>query len=434
MRRFRSRAELERWQDARARRHIAWVIDHSAFYRKLYAGRALAEWRSFPTIDKHAMMESFDEVNTAHLSRARAEAVALRAEETRDFEPEIGELTVGLSSGTSGRRGLFVASRAERWKYAGTILARVLPRPLWARQRIALFLRANSNLYTSTRSSRIAFHYFDLMRPMEEHFDRLRELAPTLLIAPASVLRFLADARVQGHLILAPEKIVSVAEVLDPLDESRISAAFGQKVHQIYQATEGLLGVTCPEGTLHLCEDHVVIQRDDEDRGRFSPIVTDLFRTTQPIIRYRLDDLLQERLDPCPCGSALAAIARIEGRTGDTLELLGAEGQVVPAFPDVITRAILLAGDEIDAYRVLQPARGKLLVSLSTGNAERAAVEDAVRRRLHDMALKLRALPPAVEFAELVERPGPQKLRRVQRLDLPHAAPRPPVPPAAEAK
>jgi len=91
------------------------------------------------------------------------------------------------------------------------------------------------------------------------------------------------------NLSINPKKIVSVAEVLEEEDEALISKRFSQKVHQIYQCTEGFLAHTCVEGNLHLNEDRVYIEKEflDEESGRFSPIITDFFRSSQPVIRYR---------------------------------------------------------------------------------------------------------------------------------------------------
>ncbi|NKF33203.1 hypothetical protein HER21_43035, partial [Pseudomonas sp. BGM005] len=85
------------------------------------------------------------------------------------------------------------------------------------------------------------------------------------------------------------------------------------------QCTEGFLAHTCERGVIHLNEDGVLVEREALDGERFTPIVTDLRRRAQPIVRYRLGDVLRERREPCPCGSALTAIERIEGREGDTL-------------------------------------------------------------------------------------------------------------------
>src|SRR5207245_10447167 len=98
---------------------------------------------------------------------------------------------------------------------------------------------------------------------------------------------------------------------------------FNAPVHQIYQCTEGLLAVSCEQGSLHIQEDGVALQfeplpgSDSEDEGRVMPIVTDLWRGTQPIIRYRLHDVLQLDPQPSPCGSPFQVIRALEGRCDD---------------------------------------------------------------------------------------------------------------------
>ena len=77
------------------------------------------------------MLDAFDRMNTRRLRRDELMALALEAENTRDFTPLHGEFSVGLY-GTSGRRGLFVVSRAERERYAGVVLAKGLPRSVRA--------------------------------------------------------------------------------------------------------------------------------------------------------------------------------------------------------------------------------------------------------------------------------------------------------------
>lgn len=50
-------------------------------------------------------------------------------------------------------------------------------------------------------------------------------------------------------------------------------------------------------------------------------MVTDLERKAQPIIRYRLNDILVERKEPCGCGSPFLALEKIEGREDDVFFL-----------------------------------------------------------------------------------------------------------------
>ncbi len=416
---FRDRESLERWREPRIIRHLEEVRAASPFYRELWQGRDVQDWRSFPQIDKKTMMDHFDTLNTAGVRREDAMKLALEAEQTRDFTPEIGGLTIGLSSGTSGSRGLFLVSRRERLAWTGTILQRVLPGSLLERHRIAFFLRADSNLYGSVRSRRIAFEFYDLLNPLNEHVARLNGQRPSVLAAPPSMLRMLAGERTAGRLKIDPGHLVAMAEVLDPLDRRVIEETFGRRIHQVYQCTEGFLGAACSHGTLHLNEDVVHIEKDyvDRERGVFVPIVTDFFRFAQPIVRYRLGDLLTEQREACPCGSPFAAIERIEGRSDDLFVLPKAgDGGFVTLFPDFVSRTIIAASEAVEAYRAIQESPGRLTVELQTAEgADVSIAEKQIRAAFAQLCERIGARTPDIEFASYDFLPGAVKLRRVQR-------------------
>ncbi|QMV39806.1 F390 synthetase-related protein [Cohnella cholangitidis] len=356
--RWADRASFERWRESRVVRHVDFVRERSAFYREWWGTIPSAQWRSFPLIDKSVMMEHFDRLNTAGITKAQAFGLADAAERSRDFKPALGEVTIGLSSGTSGNRGLFLVGARERAGWAGAMLGKMLPGSILSRTSIAFFLRANSNLYESVRGKRLSFAFYDLLDPMSDHLERLGRQQPDVIAAPPSVLRVLAEALRTGKLDIRPRRILSVAEVLDPLDRDYIGQAFGQTVHQVYQCTEGFLGCTCAHGTLHLNEDLVYIEKEYvPGRTRtFVPIVTDFSRTTQPIIRYRLNDLLTESELPCPCGSPFTAIERIEGRCDDIFYATrdDAHGELVTVYPDFVTRAIIGASPALTQYRAFR--------------------------------------------------------------------------------
>jgi len=331
-------------------------------------------------------------------------------------------VTVGLSSGTSGNRGIFLVSAEERHAWTGTVLAKVLPGELWERQRIAFFLRANSNLYGSVQRRRLQFRFFDLLDPLESHLIRLNEYQPTLVVAPPSMLRFLAESILEGDLKIHPRKMVSVAEALDPLDERVIAEAFGQKVHQIYQCTEGFLGYTCPEGTLHLNEDLVYFEKEylDETRRKFVPIITDFSRTVQPMLRYRLNDILTEREQPCFCGSVMTALESIEGRCDDLFFWRSLhDGGLRAVFPDFIRRAIITASPLIDAYTAIQFAPDTVQVALRLRNGVESETEKMckreVERAIAALCGELRCVVPMLHFAGYDRLPSDKKLRRVER-------------------
>ena len=145
--------------------------------------------------------------------------------------------------------------------WAGSIIGKVLPSSILHKHTIAFFLRANSNLYEATKISESHF-IFDLLDSFQHHITRLNEVKPSILIAPPSMLRKIAYWQQEGLITICPKKIISVAEVLEDIDRDFISATFKQTVHQVYQCTEGFLATTCEQGTLHMNEDLVHIEKN----------------------------------------------------------------------------------------------------------------------------------------------------------------------------
>jgi len=411
---FKSRAELQGWQEKKVQEFLKKILPISNFYRQYHAGWAINDWHTWPIINKKIMMDNFTALNTVGLTKEEAFAVALAAEESRDFTPTVRGVTVGLSSGTSGNRGLFLASKDEQAKWAGAILAKVLPGSLLRPHRIAFFMRANSKLYQTVGKRQIQFEFFDMLRPIDEHIDRLNKFQPTILVGPPSMLRLLADA-LHNKLYITPAKVVSVAEVLDPLDKQCLEEQFQQTIHQIYQCTEGFLGVTCRYGTLHLNEDLVVIQKDylDDECRRFSPIITDFSRTSQPIIRYRLDDIITERTACCPCGSPFTAIEQIEGRCDDIFYIEAkTTRRLVPVFPDFIRRAIITADECIIEYVAIQKAESHIQIGL---RGHQAGTKERVQNSLDKLWDIMNTVSPHIEFIEIPHKIARRKLRRVER-------------------
>ena len=358
-------ARLRAWQEARATALVAHVRAHSPFHARHWADRPASQWRDYPLVDKQLMMESFDTFTTLGVSHDEAMRIALDAELRRDFTATVRGCTVGLSSGTSGHRGLFLVSPAEQTRWAGTILARAIP-DLRPGHRVAFFLRANSRLYQRT-SGVVQFRFFDLMQPLDGVIDTLNAFMPRLIVGPPSLLGMLAHAKRAGTLRAAPSRLISVAEVIEPQDRVLLGEVFQAPVGEVYQCTEGLVAVSCAHGALHVQEDVMVLQGEPvapSEPLRITPVLTDLWRRTQPIIRYRLGDVLRLDPAPCACGSTWQRIAAIEGRQDDLCWFPQRDDTLRVVFPDTIRRMVLLADDRITEYRAEQVAPGELHLEL----------------------------------------------------------------------
>lgn len=411
--------ELRRWQQQRLRRYARRAGRVFAFYRP-WADQPLEQW---PVLEKSEYLAQFAGLNAYGLPLAECLAVARAAEASRDFAASRlpRGLSVGLSSGTSGQQGVFLVSRRERLAWAGTILAKALPGGLRRPARIALFLRANSPLYETIGSRHIRFAYFDLTRPLPQLRQELAAFGPTVLVAPAYVLRLLAEAETQSPSGVAPTLIYSAAEVLEDEDQAVIERAFGQPVRQIYQAAEGFLGISCAHGRLHLNEELLHVEREylPGGTGRFMPIITDFTRSTQAIIRYRLNDVLLEAAGPCPCGSPCTSLIRVEGRGDDVFVLPTAAGPPVPVFPDFIRSAVLQSSPHILDFRCVQTAPDAVTLWLHTSTPEATTAGLLATEALTALWTRHGATAPQLTLQTWETLPTAdlsRKRRRVQRL------------------
>ena len=406
---FKSRRQIEKVQHAGMKKHVKFIRKNSPFYARHWDGLSDDQWAEFPLIDKSVMMENLGDLLTVRLDVEQATKLAKKAEQSRDFSSKIGPYSIGFSSGTSGSRGMHFVSEKEQASWAGFMLSRGLDDSILSRQKIGLILRANSNTFESIGSKRIKFKFYDLMKPLEEIHQMILQDDLDILIGPPSVLRYLADVKSP----LKVNKLVSAAEVLDEIDRRHIEQHFGQIAHQFYSSTEGEIAATCEFGTLHLNEGIMVIQKEwvDEEKGWYHPIISDFKRSTQPIIRYRLNDILVASKQPCKCGDARESIDSIMGRQDDIFLLKKRNGgEYEQIVPDFIRRAVMQMHPDITAYRAIQRSSDEIEVQLLPEDLEQVSLEgfDLVWQQKNVQT-------PKIIITKYEHKPSATKLRRIQR-------------------
>ncbi|RWL97858.1 MAG: CoF synthetase [Mesorhizobium sp.] len=391
-----SRADFESWRAVALRRFLDRDLPRAPFY-----GKAPARLTDLPVTDKALLMARFDAFNIHGLTAAEAWAALAR-------DGRVGALTVGASTGTSGNRGLFVISEAEKYRWLGTILAKAAADLLWRGMRVAVILPQNTGLYDSARKSRlIELAFFDLTMGPESWRDELEAFDPTVIIAPPKILRHFASEGFR----LRPKRIFSAAETLDPIDRPVIENFFRLPLDQIYMATEGLFAVTCRRGGLHLAEDSVFFEFEPAGEGLVTPLVTAFRRRTQIMARYRMNDLLRLSKEPCRCGSPLRCVDEIVGRMDDAFRFTSPDGPIL-VTPDVLRNAVLKADRRIDDFRLVQTRRGSIELRLPPTLPDDAAVA------AHQGVSALLEMRKAAATVTLVRAPlsleTGRKLRRVE--------------------
>lgn len=360
-----------------------------------HAGGALER---FPVTDIADLRRDYGAWNSLGLSDAQLRTLADSAEAGETSTAD--GLSAGWSTGRSGAaRGLFVTTPAERAEYIGQSLARLLPaRALLNRQRIALNLRAGNALYSDVTRGRMAFRHVPLAAPLDETVAALEAFAPTILIAPPHRLLALAEARVR---LPALRHLFCGSEPISAAERAVITDRLGLPPRAIYQATEGFLGAECAAGRLHL-NDHVLEIELEPVPGTpgFRPIITDLMRTSQPVVRLRGDDYIEPDPRPCPCGFAARVIRPVEGRVGDLWP--GAAGTVTP--PQIVAAVEGVLGAAHRWQAVGEPARAVLRVAPECP----LPLAEAAARALADCAGR-----PVTVRADLLPWSGPKRRKVV---------------------
>lgn len=409
-RKFKSRAEIVEFQEKQLRKFARNVLVKSSFYNRCFHHNQL-NFNEIPIISKQEFVENFDAINTVGLKKEQALTFAIRAENEREFKSEINGITVGLSTGTSGKRSLFLASENERAKWAALVMTRVIQPKFFKKQRIAFFLRANSNLYSSVESSLFEFRYFDIFLPIHQLLNDLNDFQPHILAAQPSVLIDIVLAQKNSKINLRLSQIISFAEVLHDSDKEFIEKTFDCHITEVYQCTEGFLGVSCEYGTMHLNEDFVKFEKEIIDNQRFYPIITDFSRPSQPVVKYKLNDILVERKEPCLCGSPMIGLERILGRDDDVLEFDG-----IKIYPDLLARRIALATNDFVQYQIKQVNKTDLQIAIETKNdtfeTAKAKFEEVILELLAEKGIANVTLI----FSNKIDIIAGNKLRKIYRV------------------
>lgn len=135
-RRFFTKVLIEAYQLKELKKLVRYAREHSPYYAEsleTFHFDTLHEYRSLPQIDKNVLMKNFDTINTQGLCLEDAMPFALQKEFNKDYLGYYKDrFVLGLSSGTSGNKGLFITDKALTHKLPYVFLARSgLPFPLY---------------------------------------------------------------------------------------------------------------------------------------------------------------------------------------------------------------------------------------------------------------------------------------------------------------
>ena len=203
------RERIEAFQRERLAELTAYAAERSPFWRE-----RLPRWPRLdrlPVLTKDELIGSFDELVTDR--RLRLDDLLHHLDQIDDDALYLDEFRVMTSSGSSGRKAVFVYDRAAGPACAAMFMRRsawIGIRPSLPRQRLAMVWGA-SPTHMSRRGAvalDVGVHRLcplDVTQPLPELVARLNEFQPQQLSAYPSIAAQLADEQLAGRLRLRLE-------------------------------------------------------------------------------------------------------------------------------------------------------------------------------------------------------------------------------------
>ena len=177
----------------------------------------------------------------------------------------------------------------------------------------------------------------------KSYVDALKKYQVVWLTGYAVSYYLLARYILEQQIEVPPLKaVISTSEKVT--DQMRIvmEKAYGCKVYEEYSTVESALFASeCEHGRLHVSPDVGIVEILRSDGTTCEPgevgevVATCLFRSYQPLIRFRLGDLAAWDPELCPCGRQMPVIKEVVGRIEEVVT--GADGRQLVRFHGIFT-------------------------------------------------------------------------------------------------
>lgn len=388
-----TRERLLDLQWERALRLARFAFEQVPYYRRAWGAagvspsdlRTRADWDRLPMLEKTTLQEH------------RAELTAARP-------------LPGLISPTSGSTGLPTqvyrshrswahghANKFRQWSWFGVEVGDRcahfwgLPRdPAGRREAVikdAIFNRERCSAFALDSAYARRYHRRILENPARFAYGY-----------PSTIVQFadeIALAGIDGRR-LGWKAVFTTAEVLLPEWRDRIEATFGCPVADNYGCAECAdPGIECERGAMHLAAESVVVDLVPGPDGLPEMLLTDLHNYSQPLIRYRVGDLLEPAaLEACPCGRGLPLLGRPIGRAGDNLVL--PDGRQLNCHTTTYLFKHHGKAGHVREYQFVQHPEGRIELRIHPGPSWNDEVRDQLSREANEAfgtPIELRLVP-----------------------------------------
>ena len=120
--------------------------------------------------------------------------------------------------------------------------------------------------------------------------------------------------------------MISRAAPLYDHEKKLLTEVFGCQVTNIYGSRElGHVAMNCSHGSIHVNQENYLVEIEGVGIGKAGAgpgkiLITPLYESPMPFLRYRIGDIAEMGGNDCPCGRSLIALKKIMGRIGEVFK------------------------------------------------------------------------------------------------------------------
>ncbi|MBI5248239.1 MAG: AMP-binding protein [Desulfomonile tiedjei] len=327
------REQLIEIQLARLRKLLAYVKNHSVFYRNLlsdvepYDIRSIADVKKLPLIDKEDLRKAQDEKEPFPFG----EMLGVPPEQVCTFRQ---------TSGTTGKP-VYVPESYESWQWRVEVWCHIL----WMagfRETDRVFIPFGYNVYVAFWEGHFAAEKLGCMvvpggaLDTKGRINKIREVKATALLnTPTYGLHMAEEAEKMGlnPRDLGIERMLCAGEPLPDATRRKLEETWGAEVYDHIGGTEPCAwAAMCGQRSgLHIMEPFFLVEFLDletlsreVDEGEMGvAVVTPLGRRSFPLVRFNTKDVVKKGTDGCGCGRTSMMIEGVTGRTDHLMKIRG---------------------------------------------------------------------------------------------------------------
>ncbi len=389
-------------------RRLREVVDHAQQSPPYYAERLghvdasqleLSDLPSLPLLTKADVMDHWDQIVTDR--RLRLEGVTTHLEQLHEGQQDnayyLGRYYAAATGGTSGKRGVFL------WDWETFIVTvnttyrmdaqQDLLHPVDGPRRTAVicagsFVHGSRMLFPSMLDPQRDVLVIAAGTPIDKMIAKLNDYQPDRLVGYASIIEEFCAQALEGRLNIRPQRISTNSEPLLPEARQMAQDAWGINIHNSWGSVEIGIGATEGEsfGGSTLAEDFMIVESVDRENRPVADatqadhvLVTKLFGSVMPMVRYEMTDTLVIDDGPNPDAPGYRRIVDIKGRSDDWFVYPGN----VKIHP-MVFRRVLGQDRHISEYQVQQTGRGARVLAIAHGDSTFADCETALKRALSE--------------------------------------------------